>query len=376
MINPFQYGGLVGSDAFCNREQEMRDLRRSIENAERTFVYAERRLGKTSLVKRVLDALPQRQYIKVYVDLWPTDGTSSFVTTLASALTEATATTTGKLLETAKNLFQHLSPSLTLDESGSPSIQFGARHGMERGPVLQEVLAAPAKIAEKESRRVVIVLDEFQRLLEYDDDLVERSLRSAVQKQEGIAYLFLGSRKHLIQSMFQDTRRPLYRSAGHYPLGSIAVEHWIPFISERFEKGKRAISRELILDLCNLSEGHPFYTQHLAHALWERTPEGAAATEEGLRMSVDLLLQRESYAFTTLWESLAKNPQRFLTGLALEPSGVQPFSSSFVQGYGLRAPSNAQRAAETLMDRDIIDRSNGSYAITDRFFKLWIQRMR
>ena len=39
----------------------------------------------------------------------------------------------------------------------------------------------------------------------------------------------------------------------------------------------------------------------------------------------------------------------------------------------VNAPSNAQRAVQALLAKDIIDRDNGSFLITDRFFRLWIQ---
>ena len=45
MINPFQYGGVVGKDAFFNRKQELADLINAIENGERLFVYSERRVN-------------------------------------------------------------------------------------------------------------------------------------------------------------------------------------------------------------------------------------------------------------------------------------------------------------------------------------------
>lgn len=40
MENPFRYGGVVGAEAFCNRDEEQRDLRRCAENAGRLFLYA------------------------------------------------------------------------------------------------------------------------------------------------------------------------------------------------------------------------------------------------------------------------------------------------------------------------------------------------
>jgi hypothetical protein len=43
MKNPFQYGGVVRGDAFCNRREEVGDLLRAMENGEKLFVYSERR---------------------------------------------------------------------------------------------------------------------------------------------------------------------------------------------------------------------------------------------------------------------------------------------------------------------------------------------
>ena len=54
MKNPFEYGGVVSGDAFCNRENEVADLLRAIENNEKLFVFSERRYGKISLVRTVL----------------------------------------------------------------------------------------------------------------------------------------------------------------------------------------------------------------------------------------------------------------------------------------------------------------------------------
>jgi hypothetical protein len=44
-----------------------------------------------------------------------------------------------------------------------------------------------------------------------------------------------------------------------------------------------------------------------------------------------------------------------------------------VRRYGIGSASNVQRAVDGLLARDIIDRDNGSFLITDRFFRLWIQ---
>lgn len=376
MQNPFHYGGMVSGAAFCNRARELADLRRATENAEKLFVYSERRMGKTSLVIHALHSLPKRDYAGAYVDLWPTDGETSFVTATAKGIAESMSTTAEQLLKTAKDLFGYLAPSVTLDEDGKPQLTFGVKREVSRGPELEQVLATPVAIAARGKRRVVVVFDEVQRILEYGDDSVERRLRSVVQKQEAISYIFLGSRKHLVQKMFLDRSRPLYRSAGHYPLGPIETKHWLPFIQQKFRESDKQISSGVAQSVCELTQGHPFYTQHLCHALWELCEAGNEVAPELIRRAVKVLLDRESYAYTTLWDSLTLGQRRFLTGLASEEGRVKTFSAAFVQQHGLGTSSNAQRAAEALLARDLIERDNGSFIIADRFFRIWIRQMR
>lgn len=373
MKNPFEYGGVVSGDAFCNRQRELADLRRAIENAEKLFVFSERRYGKTSLVRAALDKLPRKNFVSAYVDLWPTDSEVTFVAAVARAIAESMSTSADKALEAAKKFFSSLSPSVTLDDEGKPSLTFGLAKHAKIEPVLEEVLETPARIAGKNGPRVAVVMDEFQQILDYGSDRVERKLRSVIQNHRSVSYVFLGSRKHLIQKMVLDKNRPLYRAGGHYPLGPIAEKYWQPFIRQGFGDADKRIEEERVHEICEITQGHPFYTQHLCHVVWEMCERKTAVTAEMIRTAVKILLERESYAYTTLWESLTIPQKRFLKGLAAEAAGVKVFAGDFIGRHGLSSASNAQRASEALLAKDVIDRDNGSFLITDRFFRLWIQ---
>ncbi len=372
MRNPFQYGGVVTGESFCNRTRELADIRRSVENAEKLFVYSERRLGKTSLIRKVLSELPEQDYLTVYIDLWPTDGETSFVLACAKAFSEAMATSTDKLLKTTKLFFSRLVPSVSANDEGKPVVTFGFDQKRPDIPLLEEVLAMPAKASANEGKRVVVVFDEFQQILEYESDNVERLLRSTIQHQSDVAYIFCGSRKHLIRQMFMDSQRPMYRSGAHYPLGLIGEDHWQGFITEKFKVTGKSISTDIISKLCALTEGHPFYTQHLCHPLWELCETGGAVSDEMIGQATELLLERESYAFMNLWDSLTRNARRLLKGVAAEPLGIQVFSAEFIRKYQLGSSSNVQRAVDLLLKKDIIDKEEGGIVIPDRFFRLWI----
>ena len=374
MSNPFKYGGIVDQDSFCNREKELAHLKRAIENGDRLFLYSERRFGKTSLVKRVLQQLPKSRILGVYIDLWPTDGEVSLAIAVAKAITESLASTADKMLETAQKFFVRLLPAVTADSSGNPQINFSLREQPVEPQGLDEVLRVPGIIAEKRSRKVVLIFDEFQRILEYSTDRAERTLRSAIQDQRSVSFIFLGSKKHLIQKMFLDQNRPLYRSGGHYPLGSIHINSWKPFINGHFRASGKQIDDQAITMICGQTSGHPFYTQHLCHAVWELCEPGGSVDNAMIEKAIDLLLEREGYAYTSLWDTFSLNQRRLLQGLAIEHPDVELFGSNFARQYHLRSASSVQRAADNLLAHDIIDRDGSKYFISDRFFKIWIRR--
>ncbi len=207
------------------------------------------------------------------------------------------------------------------------------------------------------------------------DNIVERRLRSIIQQHENVAYIFLGSQKHLIQNLFVDNRRPLYRAASHFPLKPIAVQDWIPFIAMRFNNASKFISQELIRIICEKTEGHPFYTQHLCHLIWEMCDTNTPVSKEMIAHAIDLLLDRESYAFTTLFEGLSSNQKRLLEAIAKAGEEAQPYAADFVSLSGVKSASALQSAMKALIDKDIVDRNEeGAYKVSDRFLALWIRR--
>jgi len=192
MRNPFEYGGVVSGDASCNREKELADLLRAMANAEKLFVFSERRFGKTSLAHRTQQATEEGLGVRLRRFV-ATDSDASFVTAIAKAIAESMSTSVQRMLEAAKKFFGSLAPSVTTDEEGKPVLTLGLGKHARIGPALDEVLETPARIAAKSGPRVVVVLDEFQQILEYGNDQVERKLRSVVQNHRQVACIFLGS---------------------------------------------------------------------------------------------------------------------------------------------------------------------------------------
>lgn len=182
MKNPFEFGTIISSESFCSRKRELLEVTRTMESAGNLFIYSERRFGKSSLVKLALQSLPKKRFITVYIDLWITESAASFMTTVAKGMTNAIAKTQSQILETAKSMFGFLVPAITLDDEGKPILTFGVSRNKAMQKDVEEILKAPLKIAEKTGKTVVVVFDEFQQILEYDDGKIEKMLRSVIQQ--------------------------------------------------------------------------------------------------------------------------------------------------------------------------------------------------
>ena len=68
MDNPFKYGCVVSGDHFCERRKAERELRGFIKAGQNVFVQGERRMGKTSLVRKAIAGVRGERL--VYVDLY------------------------------------------------------------------------------------------------------------------------------------------------------------------------------------------------------------------------------------------------------------------------------------------------------------------
>ena len=87
----------------------------------------------------------------------------------------------------------------------------------DRERIIRDMLELPAKICP--AGRTLVVFDEFQEVESLGlGQQFERTMRSVIQNQPDIAYVFLGSKTHMLERMFASPSRPFYNSAQKFPL--------------------------------------------------------------------------------------------------------------------------------------------------------------
>ncbi|OGG46952.1 MAG: hypothetical protein A3F84_21080 [Candidatus Handelsmanbacteria bacterium RIFCSPLOWO2_12_FULL_64_10] len=371
MKNPFIFGGVVSGEAFCDREEELTELLRAARNGQNVVLHSPRRFGKTSLIRRALDEAASQGILTLYVDLYPAVSKQKFLDLYAGALARSLSGGLESVAGTLRRLLPKLIPKVVIQANGAPTFEFDYDRSTPITPHLDDLLEAMQVRAGRAGVNAVVVFDEFQEIVAYEDDEIERQMRSHFQHHADVSYVFLGSRRYLMRALFDNPNRPLYRSARHLPLGPLPAEALRAFIQGRFEQTGFSVASEAIEDLIRTCQGHPYYTQLLCHLLWDRCIETRTVEAPHVEGALNDALRREEGVFVTLWDTLSRKQRQALTALSREPAG-QVFSAAYLKRHGLGSASSVQKALSALADRELIDRTNGDYAIPDLLFRRWI----
>ncbi len=371
MKNPFVYGKEVSRENFCNRRREIEELIRDIENSQNVLIFSQRRFGKTSLIKRIYEEIDSDDIIKIYVDLYPVLSEEDFVKIYAKAISRIVTRGLPERIKELVSVFKLLRPALSIDQNGQVTFSLEIKKD-ETAPLIEDVLEGINRYVEKEKKRAVVCLDEFQQVTQLKTDQLEKYMRSIFQFHDRIAYIFMGSKKHLIHDAFNNPNRPFYRSTKPFPLGKIDDRELLSFLKEKFKESGKVISKDLAGRIISECESHPYYIQYLCHIVWDNAIDRRQITERDFDDSLETLLQRESSTFMATWDLLSSKQKQLLIALAKSDKHDQIFSAGFLQKFNLGPASSVQRTIASLLEKDLVDKSNGVYSVIDIIFKKWI----
>jgi uncharacterized protein len=376
--NPFRFGDLALDESFTNREPELRELTADVLNGQNVVIFAPRRYGKSSLVWRAIQLLTARRVLVAQVDLMTAATKEQLAAKLAQAIYEEIATPLFRARERASQVFRSLriAPVMTVDPmDGSLGFSFRAGHAThDVDATLEKLFQLPAELAAERGRRVCLVFDEFQEILELDPNL-PALMRAVFQTQTEVAHVYLGSKHSMMVGLFNDANEPFWRSAKQMELGVIAPEDFAPFIHERFEATGRRIEPDAVDAVLATTRGHPYATQELCYALWEETaPRGKTGLPQ-FDAALEHVLHSENAHFTLIWDQASRVQRATLQALAAEPL-VSATSEDFRRRHGLPGGSSVQRALDALTDEEVVLRQGpGAYRIGEPFLADWIQRL-
>src|SRR3954452_13216253 len=273
--NPFRFGALARDEAFTDREREIGELLSDARNGQDVVIFAPRRFGKTSLVDRVAQRLVRDRVLVGQIDLMRAPTKEKLAEKLAETVYDDIAGPLTRAKDFGARIFRGLriTPTMTVDpDTGTLSFAFGAGHHAEDvDATLERLFELVAQVAAERERTALLILDEFQEIIEIDPQL-PKLLRSVLQEQAEVAHFSLGSRRHMMERIFNDANEPFWRSAKQLELAVIPPEPFGEFIARRFADTGRKVDPAVVGRALAITGGHPYATQELCYFLWEQTP--------------------------------------------------------------------------------------------------------
>jgi uncharacterized protein len=372
--NPFRYGALALDDVFTDRKAEIRELETDIRNGQDVVIFAPRRYGKSSLVWRVAQRLVRRRVLVAQVDLMTTPTKERLAEKLAATIYEDVASPLFRAKERLR-VFQHLRVQPTVHVNPNDgSLAFGFGAGLapaDLDETLERLLQLPGQLAAERDRQTVLILDEFQEVVDVDRDL-PKLMRAVFQQQPEVAHVYLGSKRHMMQRIFNDENEPFWRSAKQMELGVIPPSQFEGYIEERFEATGRRIQRAALERVLAITGGHPYATQELCYFLWQRVPPRRSAASASVEEALGDVLRSEHAHFTLIWGRASSAQRSLLHALAREPG--HPLSTAYRRRFALPGPSTVQKALQALERDELIAREGGYAEISEPFLAQWITR--
>jgi energy-coupling factor transporter ATP-binding protein EcfA2 len=367
----FVYGVSVEGNNFTDRVKETRRLKMNFENGLNVVLISPRRMGKTSLVKRVQEIVDKSMIQTVYIDIYDCRSEYDFYNKFAEALLKQTASKIELALENVKRFLVRLTPKVAFspDLASEYSFSLGITP-KEYSP--EEILSLPEKLANHIGKHIVVCIDEFQQIGEWPDSIyVQKRMRGVWQHQQHVSYCLFGSRQHMMTNIFQNKRMPFYQFGEPNYLQPISTADWIPFIQDKFAQKGLTISEEYVTQICDIVRNQSSYVQQLAWNVMLNTD--TQVTDETIKQGVSDLLDQCTPLFMEQLNSLTTYQMNFLRAINAGQHD-QWTSQEVMSKYNLGSKSNITKIQKFLLEKDFIERHEDGLYLSDPVLQLWLKQ--
>ncbi len=370
--NPFLYGRpLRNAEGLVDRDAELDELLGCVRSGQAVMMYGSRRYGKTSLA-RVVEGRAREEFgiEGVYVDLWGASSVSDIVGVLGQAYARVSGAF--RMRRFLADLLGRLGFTVSFEGTSVGVSYEGRQREAREREALMELLRVPQRMSSRASSgRVLLILDEFGEVLGIPGE-PDALMRAAFQDSPEVSFLFMGSKRSLMDGLFSDRRRPFYNFGRRMELGRLPYEDLGGFVEERFESAGKRITEGAADVLLTLSQGHPYRAQQLASHAFELC--GDEADEETAYAASDAALREAEPEFRAILDTMERPRRAVLVALCKEPTS-ELYSRPYMQRHGIRGSGSLRSALDALVASGDLEPAKGGSPLqpADPLLALWVR---
>jgi AAA+ ATPase superfamily predicted ATPase len=364
-MNPFAYGRVVTRKNYCVRPELETKLKARLLAGQNTYLEGERRTGKTSLIIETVAGIKSKRL--VYVDLLEVRTIEDIHKRMLNGIVKAEGS--GNLIQTMLKAMAALRPTITFDPiSGSPTLSIDSV-----AKLLPESLEGLLDIfSGREYRNSVVVIDEFQDILNLPEPKkVLAVMRGRIQFLHSIPFVFCGSIRGKMNTIFTDHDSPFFKSALPIEVGFIDHSAFRQFIAGKFKEARIRITPETIERIMHIARENPGDTQQLCAAVYGVANSKNAVGEKTILEALQQIFAEERKGYEACLATITALQLKCLIAVA-KLGGKNTLSREFLAATGIRQPSTVRKSLTRLEDLKILFKTGNEYRYINPFFGQWL----
>ncbi len=353
--------GKANGLAFCNRASERAWLEGNIRANKHSLLSAPRRFGKSSLADTVVGLTGLPALCINFNTCTDEQDVEKLIREGASQLIGNALGSIEKLTHSIKKYLSHLTPKLILGTDYAHLELVSENQSSSSATNLEEALNLLEKLLAEKNQSAVMILDEFQVVgLIAKGSGVEAAIRNVAQNTHYLSFIFLGSNRSLLLSMFEDEARPLYKLCRKLHLKRIDSEHYQKHLNEvAVLQWKQPLDETVFEKIMSLSKRHPYYVNYLCDVIWTNCV--ILPTVLDIEKAWQQVIEEESSDANAELMNLAMGQKKILKFIANYQENSL-MSSNTMQKTGMALSSTAGAIA-SLLEKDLIEKQDNYYQI-------------
>ena len=378
MDTPFIYNGYVTDKNFIGRATERKILANLIKAGEHVSIYEPPKTGKMSLLMQVFSDLKNErtQFVVAMVDMLNVRTLEDFLMKFGTAVIKLSASTPddySSIVETYLDGTHFVFDRVQFINTG----QVLSLNWKPDENDIAELMMLPQKLALAKGMRYVVVLNEFQNLMNADEyETVFKIMETQMKERDRKApyqavFVMMGGMVNAMKLIF-DEKRYFYRQVNRVALSNVDTKEIIEYVVKGFLSGMgKSFDRNLAMGACELFKSNLWYINHLA-AICDALSKGFV-TETMMTDALESMISVHQVRFMSIVNDLTDHQLSLLRAVL---DGVVKFSASdVIERYHLNSSANVRRVKDALKKKEVITfNEKDEPLVIDPLFEYWLRR--
>ena len=378
MDTPFIYNGYVTDKNFIGRASERKILANLIKAGEHVSIYEPPKTGKMSLLMQVFSDLKNErtQFVVAMVDMLNVRTLEDFLVKFGTAVIKLSASTPddyASIVETYLDGTHFVFDRVQFINTG----QVLSLNWKPDENDIAELMMLPQKLALAKGMRYVVVLNEFQNLMNADEyETVFKIMETQMKERDRKApyqavFVMMGGMVNAMKLIF-DEKRYFYRQVNRVALSNVDTKEIIEYVVKGFLSGMgKSFDRNLAMGACELFKSNLWYINHLA-AICDALSKGFV-TETMMTDALESMISVHQIRFMSIVNDLTDHQLSLLRAVL---DGVVKFSASdVIEKYHLNSSANVRRVKDALKKKEVITfNEKDEPLVIDPLFEYWLRR--